>query len=110
MRRHVHSPMFGFQNRCTVRFPDNVTQVTLRGRGNPYDGITRSDPALDVREITMLMNRSFFLPCAAVVMLGIAAAGSAPAYARHCSEEHQKQPNKTDKDQQHDMCQGTLWE
>src|SRR6516165_583887 len=86
MRRHVHSPMFGFQNRCTVRFPDNVTQVTLRGRGNPYDGITRSDPALDVREITMLMNRSFFLPCAAVVMLGIAAAGSAPAYARHCSD------------------------
>jgi hypothetical protein len=57
----------------------------------------------------MLMNRTFFLACATVT-LGITAASSAPAYARHCSEEHQKQPNKTDKDQQHDMCQGTLWE
>jgi hypothetical protein len=32
------------------------------------------------------MNRTFFLPCAAVVTLGIAAASSAPAYARACSD------------------------
>ena len=33
----------------------------------------------------MLMNRTFFLACATVT-LGITAASSAPAYARHCSD------------------------
>ena len=34
----------------------------------------------------MLMNRTFLLACATVVTLGIAAASSAPAYARACSD------------------------
>jgi membrane protease subunit (stomatin/prohibitin family) len=34
----------------------------------------------------MLMNRTFLLACATVVTLGITAAGSTPAYARHCSD------------------------
>ena len=34
----------------------------------------------------MLMNRTFLLGCATVVTLGIAAASSAPAYARPCRD------------------------
>ena len=34
----------------------------------------------------MLMNRTFFLACATVVTLGIAAASSTPAQARPCSK------------------------
>ena len=39
-----------------------------------------------VREIAMLMNRTFFLACATVVTLGITAASSTPAHARRCSD------------------------
>jgi len=35
----------------------------------------------------MLMNRTFFLACATVVTLGIAAASSTPAQAQPCSEK-----------------------
>jgi hypothetical protein len=49
-----------------------------------------------VREIAMLMNRTFFLACATVVTLGIAAASSAPAYARPCS--------KADSDRERTAC------
>jgi hypothetical protein len=44
----------------------------------------------------MLMNRTFFLACATVVTLGIAAASSAPAYARPCS--------KADSDRERTAC------
>ena len=38
----------------------------------------------------MLMKRTFFLACATVVTLGIAAAASTPAQARPCSKEDSK--------------------
>jgi hypothetical protein len=61
--------------------------ITSRVRGNPKMASPEAISPRVLREITVLMNRTFFLACATVVTLSIAAASSTPAQAQPCSEK-----------------------